>query len=174
MSFFAKLFGRKVAAQITPEKERLHNDFLNGALADLTTLNQRAMEQHGFGSFDEWSLNQEEGILRFMDEAGQIRLETPVVIAGTYSSVSETWLWGWANTSLLPALTDPTLAIREHGTRHDIPDFTEPKISCDEAEAWAMAAVALKLIGGEGVYRGPSGSGYTFLVMGKITSHPGA
>lgn len=174
MGLFDSLFGKKVADQITPEADQRYNEFLNQALAALNAQNQIAAEKFGFGTFDEWSLNQEEGILKFLDEGGTVRIETPVVILGTYSSQSATWMWGWANQSLVPDRTAPTTAIRDYGQTNGISDFTQPKIECDESEAWAMAAASWKLLGGSGVYRGPTGAGYAFLLMKEIKSYPAA
>lgn len=174
MSFFERLFGKKIADQITPEADKKYSEFLNDAVTRLNQANRSAKETHGFGTFDEWGLDQDKGILRFMDERGAIRIETPVTIVGTYSKSSGTWMWGWANQSLVPAITAATSAVRDYGVSNGIPDFTEPKVVCDEQEAWAMAAAAWTIIGGSGVYRAPTGAGYAFLLMGQITSHKGA
>ncbi|SKB00220.1 hypothetical protein SAMN02745166_03098 [Prosthecobacter debontii] len=158
MGLFESIFGKKIADQITPESDKRYNAFLNQSLVELKARNQLAMDDHGLGMFDEWSLNQDEGILRFLDEQGNIRIETPVVILGTYSSQTATWMWGWANRSLVPGLTAATCAVRDYGESNSMEDFTQSKIECDEGEAWAFAAAAWKLLGGSGVYRGPSGA----------------
>ncbi|MFQ3638576.1 MAG: DUF6882 domain-containing protein, partial [Chloracidobacterium sp.] len=94
MGLFESVFGKKIADQITPESDKRYNQFLNDSLAELKAQNQIAADVHGFGTFDEWALDQDEGILRFLDEKGIVRIETPVVIVGTYSLQSSTWMWG--------------------------------------------------------------------------------
>jgi hypothetical protein len=173
MSFFEKLFGKEIADRITPEADKEYNAFLNDALIKLNEANRSAMETHGFGTFDEWSLDQDERILRFMDELGAVRIETPVSIVGTFSEASGSWMWGWANQSLVPSIGSAAAAVRDYGVAKGISDFTEPKIACDEQEAWAMAAAAWTIIGGSGIYRAPTGAGYAFLLMGELTSYSG-
>lgn len=170
MNLIKKIFGKKVAEHLIPSRESQFNALLNEALAEMNALNQRAIEHHGFGTFDRWDLTQEEGILRFSDEAGRVRISSPVTLAGTYSLNTHSFMWGWANKSLLPHLTADLARVRNFGTENSYTDLTASTLQCNEAEAWAMAAIALKIIGGEGVYRGPSGSGYTFIIMKDITS----
>lgn len=174
MGLFDSVFGKKIADQTTPESHKRYNQFLNDSLAELNVQNQLAADCHGLGTFQEWSLNQSEGVLRFLDSEGTIRIETPVVIVGTFSTQSSTWMWGWANQSLASGLTAATTAIRDYGETNQIEDFVQPKIECDENEAWAMAAASWKLLGGSGIYRGPTGAGYAFLLMKNIASYPAA
>lgn len=170
-SLFARLFGKKEPVE-TPAHDTPYDELLACAVANLKTVNNRAIDEHGFGSFDRWDLDQEEGILRFYDPENQVRIATPVVLLGTYSQVSGTWLWGWANESLREPLTKPLEAVRKFGEERRIEDLTERKTACDESEAWGLAAVAMQILGGQGVYRGPAGKGYTFILMKELTSFP--
>jgi hypothetical protein len=41
-------------------------------------------------------------------------------------------------------------------------------------EAWSFAAVANRLVEGNGVYRGPAGSAYVFFTFGPVSLEKGA
>ena len=70
--------------------------------------------------------------------------------------------------SQLPELTQELAAVRQYGEEHGLLDLTEPKWEGEEQDGWAMAAVALKLLGGQAVYCGPSENGLTFLLLRRL------
>ncbi|MFN0050618.1 MAG: DUF6882 domain-containing protein [Planctomycetales bacterium] len=61
------------------------------------------------------------------------------------------------------------LRLKEYGTQHGIDRLTMRKWTSTQDDAWAMAALAVKLCGVQGVYRGPLGpSSYVFMTFGKV------
>ena len=91
-----------------------------------------------------------------------------LIFLGSFSSQTNTWLWGWANRSILEPLTKEVLRVKEYGEREGLMDLVERKIECTEDEAWAFAAVAVRILGGLGVYRGPTGNGCVMLMIKTI------
>jgi hypothetical protein len=92
----------------------------------------------------------------------------PAQIIGTYNSEDRTWMWAWANPSIDERLRADALKVRKYGEEHRIDRLTKPKWEGTEDDAWAMAALAVKLCGEQGAYRGPSGTTYVFIAFGEV------
>ena len=97
----------------------------------------------------------------------------PAVIAkvdfiGSVSTKTNTWLWSWANPSLLDTVRSRTTSIREVGDDRDFPHLTVPKWPAEEADGWDMAAVAAHVLDAQGVYRTPDDYGFTFLALSNM------
>src|ERR1051325_6682709 len=102
----------------------------------------------------DWSVDQDAGQIVFTSPEGVVAT-CPVQIIGTYDTKTGTWLWGWDNPSVEPALQKAARRVRRYGERHDIARLTTRKLKCSEDEAWEFAAFACKLCQGQGAYRGP-------------------
>ncbi len=56
---------------------------------------------------------------------------------------------------------------RWFGDKHDLEDLTSRALKMSEQEAWQMAALALKVNGAHGVYRGPHDGPVIFMTLGE-------
>ena len=167
MGLFDKVFGKKIADEITPSCDDDYNKLLNDCVAEVKRKNQKLADEFGFGSFERWDIDQEIGELVFSD--GDVRkLDCSVTMIGSFSHRSETWMWGWANKSLLESLTRDTNAVRDYGTENGIEDLTVEKTPATEGEAWALSALACRILGGLGLYRGPTGNGFVIMMLKDI------
>lgn len=116
---------------------------------------------------ERWDLNQESGKLVFSLKDG-MKAVCPAQIIGTYNSKDQTWLWAWANPSIEEKLTVDALKLKKYGEEHHIDRLTTRKWVGTEEDAWAMVALAVKLCGEQGAYRGPAGSTYVFMTFGEV------
>ena len=131
-------------------------------------LKTRAHEQAwGLGRIERWDLDQDTGELVFSLPDG-MKAVAPAQIIGTYNSEDHTWMWAWANSSVDEKLREDALKVRKYGERHNIKRLTKSKWVGTEDEAWAMAALAVKLCGAQGAYRGPAGATYVFITFGEV------
>ena len=152
---------------------------LTKAPSDFSTLQRLSLEEldlktkahkdaWGFGRFDRWDFDQDTGELVFSFPDG-IKAVSRAQVIGTYNSKDHTWLWAWANPSIDEKLRADALKVRKYGEEHKIDRLTKPKWVGKEEDAWAMAALAVKLCGKQGAYRGPAGATYVFIVFGEVT-----
>jgi len=82
-----------------------------------------------------------------------------VSLLGSFSHLTQTWLWGWANPSFAqtdPAIA-PTLRIRDFGTQYGITEFTtgEPDLggfAAPHQAATTLAIAAGVVLGGHGTW----------------------
>lgn len=167
MGLFDAIFGKKTADQITPSCDDDYNKLLNDCVAEIERKNQKLVDEYGFGSFQRWDIDQEDGELVFSD-GGVPKLICSVSILGSFSELSETWMWGWANPSLLKTLTRDTEAVREYGEKNRIEDLTVEKTTATEGEAWALSALACRILSGLGLYRGPTGNGFVIMMLKRV------
>ncbi len=165
MGFFDRLFPpKRPTIEDSPEFLAL----LDQSMEELKLKTQAHDESWGLGSFDRWDFSQDDGLLVFSNDDG-FRAECPAQIVGSYSTADESWLWAWANTTLEPSLTLDAQALREYGEAQGHARLTTRKWWGDVDEAWKMAALAVKLRGGQGAYRGPAGMNFVFFTFGEVT-----
>lgn len=134
--------------------------------------NDALSARYGLGNWEAWNLEQETGILTFSN-AGRVGLAFKSCIAGSISSSSGTWLWSWANKSILATMSSPMLATKRFGEERGYPRLSQEKWAADENDGWEVSAVACKLLNGYGVYRAPVASGFLFVVpLGLVSYDP--
>lgn len=167
MGLFYKVFGKKIAGEITPSCDDHYNKLLNECVAEVDRKNQYLADEYGFGSFERWDIDQDIGELVFSD-GGVPKFVCSVTMLGSFSDQSQTWMWGWANPSLLEPLTCDTNAVREYGAQNGIGDLTVEKTAANEGDAWALSALACRILEGRGLYRGPTGNGFVVMMLKDI------
>jgi len=167
MGLFANIFGKKIADQITPQEDSEYNDLLRECMSKIEEKNQALVKEFSLGSFEQWGINQEVGELVFSSQ-GVPKLLCEVVILGSYSNVSETCLWGWANQSLLENLTKETFKVKEYGLKLGISDLIDSKTEVTETEAWDLGSYACRILGGKGLYKGPTGNGFILMMLTSL------
>jgi hypothetical protein len=116
---------------------------------------------------ERWDLNQDSGNLVFALKDG-MKAVCPAQIIGSYNSKDQTWLWAWANPSIDEKLKADALKLKKYGEEHHIDRLITRKWVGTEEDAWAMVALAVKLCGEQGAYRGPAGTTYVFIAFGEV------
>ena len=135
-------------------------------VAELQAKNE-ANKSWGLGSFDRWDVDQEVGDLVFSKDDGTM-VTAPAQIIGSFSTNDNTWLWAWDNPSIVDAMKRDALKVKQYGEERGIEKLTTRKWTGTEEDAWAMTALAVKLTGAQGAYRGPSGNSYVFMTFGEV------
>lgn len=139
-------------------------DFVDGRCDTLSSRQSAMSEQLQINNYPRWDYHQESGQLIF--SGGELPdLVAEVEFVGTLSTVSDTWMWSWANFSLLEPVRSRIEAVRGHGEAHDYPHLTVPKWKADMYDGWHMTAIAVELLGAIGAYRAPSDNGYIFMAI---------
>ena len=121
----------------------------------------------GLDKIVRWDLNQGSGKVEFTLRGG-LKAVADAQIIGTYNSDDRTWLWAWANSSIDEKLQVDALKLLKYGEEHRVERLTTQKWVGTEEDAWAMAALAVKLCGKQGAYRGPAGPTKVFIVFDVV------
>jgi hypothetical protein len=153
------------------EAPRLMNHDEYQSLLDVSMeelrLRTEAHTAWGLGSFDRWSVDQDQGELVFSNADGT-KAVAPVQFIGTFNTENNTWLWAWDNPSILEPLKVDSRKVKQYGEQHGLEQLTERKWEGNEAAAWQMAALAVKLCRAQGAYRGPAGKTLVFMTFGDV------
>ena len=152
------------------DETKLPSDFsiLQKTSIEELKLKTRAHEEAwGLNEISRWDLDQDTGELVF-SFADRKRAVAPAQIIGTYNSEDQTWLWAWANPSVDEKLRKDVLKVRKYGEEHHINRLTNAKWVGTDDDAWAMTALAVKLCGEQGAYRGPASGTYVFMAFGEV------
>jgi hypothetical protein len=114
-----------------------------------------------------WAVDQEAGTIVFTSPDG-ITATCSAQIVGTYNTADSTWLWGWDHPSVALPLREHARKVKDYGEKHGINRLTTRKLNCTEEEAWELAALACKLGGAQGAYRGPAGPTRVFVTFDNV------
>ena len=123
--------------------------------------------EYGTGRYERWDWEQETGEFIFSDQ-GVPKLVADFQIVGSISTFSNTWLWSWANPSILENVRKDIHKVREFGEQNGLVELIEEKWPADELDGWAMTNVTARLLQAKGAYRCPDDNGATFIIFTSV------
>jgi hypothetical protein len=108
-------------------------------------------KEFGLGTWAAWGYDQATNVLTFKDEAGVVKVEAVTTFLGSFSPGGGSWMWGWANTALLPAVRERAEALKGLAEATGMEAFrTQGKLEADEEMAWELAAMGVEQLGARG------------------------
>jgi hypothetical protein len=144
------------------EKLRSH------AAACLDERQDAFMRDFRIGDYERYDYDQDKAQLMF-SSGGKLRLICDVVFAGSISTTSDTWLWSWANDSLLEGVKSRMREVRGYGESHRLERLAGAYWPAQETDGWQMTSIATYLLDGIGAYRVPDENGFIFMVVLKAS-----
>ena len=79
-------------------------------------------------------------------------------------------MWGWANEAFPAPLRTKASKLKRLEALTGFEMFGNEMAEIDPDMAWEIAAMALNLLGSEGVYRGPAGSTQYFYALDQVAN----
>ena len=134
---------------------------------DLCTKQELIDSQFSLSEHKRWDYDQETGLLVFSND-GVPAVIADIEVIGSISTISDTWLWSWANFNLLANVRTRINAVREFGERGGFPRLTVPKWPADQCMGWEVSAIAAHVLDAKGVYRVPTDNGFLYMAMTDI------
>ncbi len=162
------LFRRtRASTPATPHASDLSTLLLEGE--DMIEQLAAAHTSWGLGTADRWGLDQQTGMITwtFPDKTAT----APAQILGTHNVGAASWMWAWANDSILPALCTDSEAVRSWAKDTGNTDLTAPKLDADEELAATLAALSVRITRAIGFYRS-SGAASVYITFGPVTITP--
>ena len=162
------LFRRaRATTPVTPDDSNLSTLLLEGE--DMIEQLAGAHAPWGLGTADRWGLDQQTGIITwtFPDKTAT----APAQILGTHNSGAASWMWAWANDSILPAMRADSEAVRSWANDTGNTNLTAPKLDADDELAATLAALAVRITRATGFYRS-SGQSSVYITFGPVTITP--
>lgn len=129
---------------------------------------QQALAHQARLAHARWTVDQSAGLIQFERPDGRLAT-APVQIIGAWNPSNETFTWGWDHPSVRTRLRAFAERTRWFGEAHELPELTESRVKVSEAQAWRMTAVAMKVNGAVGAYRGPTEGPTIFMAIGELT-----
>ena len=143
------------------------DSYVDQCMKDMEALQDKLQAEFGFGSFERFDFDVPNGALIF-SSGGQPKLRCEICfICSTQESLG-TLQWAWANKSLPEDLTSESLHLKAMSEVTGLEIFSMPVWEASEQEGWEMAAIALKKLGGIGVYRCPTGDSVLFVLIKSV------
>lgn len=114
-----------------------------------------------------WEVDQDKGTIVFTSNNG-IVATCDVQIIGTRNEDDGSWMWAWDHPSVPPELQKHAMRVREYGSENNFNWLTTQMIQCPEDKAWQLTALACKLNGAQGAYRGPAGQTSVYMTFDNV------
>lgn len=133
----------------------------------LQSRQDRLFAEYHLGDYGRYDWDQETGVLSFSRE-GHVALVADFQMVGSTSTMSNTWLWSWANPSIDERVKHRLRDVRKFGDHHRYLKLSCAKWAAEEVDGWEMTSIAARILGAEGAYRTPDEHGCSFLVLSNI------
>lgn len=140
------------------------DDYLDYCYEKLEKKQEKLFQDFQIGNYEKYWYNQERSVLQFIDN-GVIQLEFKVIFIGSWSKKSDTWMWAWANGSMLEEVRQLSSSIQGLYQVTDFDIFKEPIFECDEAMAHELTAFAVEQLDVRGMYISPDGNSLLFMAI---------
>lgn len=111
-----------------------------------------------------WSVDQIQGLIHFERTDGAT-LSAPVQIIGAWNPETHAFTWAWDHPSVQTRLRADAERTRWFGEKHGLAELTDRSLVVSEQEAWRLTAVAMKVNGAAGAYRGPTDGPVVFMTL---------
>ncbi|MES1156320.1 MAG: DUF6882 domain-containing protein [Alphaproteobacteria bacterium] len=114
-----------------------------------------------------WAVDQDAGLIQFERADGAL-VTGPVQILGSWNPRSSLFTWGWDHPSVHTRLRADAERTRWFGDKHGLPELTDRQMQMTELDVWRLTAVAVKVNGAIGAYRGPTEGPIVFMTLGDL------
>lgn len=122
------------------------------------------MNHYGISNFEEYWYDQDKSLLQFKNN-GIVQLSFDVIFVGSWSGLSNTWMWCWANTSMSDEVRVRSSKIRESAAVTGQKMFSEEVFESDEYLAHELAAFAVEHFNSMGIYISPGEKSKLFMAI---------
>jgi hypothetical protein len=126
---------------------------------------ERMNNEYDIGQYEQWNLDQSRATLEFLRDS-RIALSCRIIALGSYTSGS--WKWAWANDSLLPQIAADSTKPKALKEKTGMDIFEMATFEATSEMPWEIAGMALREIGGLGIYRCPSRASDLFVLIKEV------
>ena len=147
--------------------EKEINDFVRSSQELLKQRQANLQTKYQLDTFDRFDWNQQECQLVFSKN------NVPSIIAdiqfvGSYSRITNTWLWSWANPHFEANIKQSMLELKEFGEQNSVAKLITPKWEADEIDGWEMTSIAVNFFHAVGAYRTEEDNGFTYMILNSV------
>lgn len=147
------------------------DSYVTESLDQLDASQERLRAQWKLGTYEHFDWDQTTGILTF-SSGGEAKVLADFQFTGTISKTSHTWLWAWANPTDLAPLRRDVEKVKKFGQERGFDKLVEKKWPADEADGWAMTAIAARVLKADGAYRTEGEKIFSYMVLKNVRKAP--
>lgn len=109
----------------------------------------------------DWLFDQDAGTITFGGEKAY-----PAQLLGTVVERTGSWLWAWANESVVASVSEDARALQRLGETNGVAAFVTAELSLsNDLPGEALALIASELVDADAYYRGPYDGGAAFILL---------
>ena len=138
--------------------------YMNLCFQEIGTRQNELLEQYGLQNYKDFYYSQTTGTLQFKTE-GKVGIEFEVIQIGSWSSISGSWMWAWANESVTDQKSVKIKELAEI-TGYDI--FSLEAFEAKESTAHQLTAISAYYLDAIGYYIAPFGELKSFMALIKV------
>jgi len=148
-----------------------YSDLMQKATEYTSRRNQEVRETWSLGELPRFDWDQQQGEFRF-SRNGTVCIVADIQFIGSWSETAGTWLWAWANESVLEPMKREVREVLQFGRSNDLEELTESQWEGPIEAALDMAALSCYILQSDMVYRAPDSTkaAYTFLSLRNLRS----
>lgn len=146
-----------------------YRELMQKATAYTRLRNEEARETWSLGSLPRFDWDQQQGQLSFSRE-GKVYVVADIQFVGSWSERAGTWMWAWANESLLEPMKKEVREVLEFGRSNNLEELIDPVWKGPIEAAWDMTSLSCYILQSEMAYRAPDfdKAAYTFLSLRNL------
>lgn len=143
------------------------NEFIDYCYLQLEEKQDKLSSEYGVGNCEQYWYSQKSKTLQFKNE-GKVIQEFCVVFIGSWSPISNTWMWSWANSSMTDEVRQDSSKIKELSNAIGLDFFEVPIFRSNEDTISDLVAMSVEHLEAIGMYKAPSERSNLFMaIMGK-------
>jgi hypothetical protein len=131
-----------------------YDHYVREARALLKERQEQLTKDYDLGEWERYDWNQDRQEL-----VGTPKVIAKVQFVGSYSKLSNTWRWAWANDTVLPDVKTDIVRVKQLGVEKRWSQLSQPQWSGTQRDGWDMTGVALRVLDARGAYRSPDENG---------------
>jgi hypothetical protein len=142
--------------------------YIESCMLEAEAKQESLMTNYRVGAHAKFWMNQEAGTLQFQNDAGEAKVEAVFTPIASFSTKTRTWLWSWANESLVPPLREKATRLKELAGVTGLEAMSQAQLSVDETMVNELTAMAVHHLGAQGYYRIPTGHLFLCLALEEV------
>ena len=141
--------------------------YMNLCFQEIGSRQKKLLEQYGLQNYKDFFYSQETETLQFKTD-GKVEIEFEVIQIGSWSSISGSWMWAWANESLMEKTKQKSVKIKELAeiTGYDV--FLLEAFEAKESIAHQLTAISAHYLNAIGYYIAPFNELKSFLALTRV------
>ena len=150
-----------------PRHDAAFAELVETSMAYLHARQNELEVQYRLDNYPRYDWHQDPAELVFSDQ-GKPKVIADIQFVGSISTRSGSWMWSWANASLLESAKSKIRQVRTYGDTHSLLKLACGYWDAEEVDGWEMTAVAAFLLKAKGAYRSPDERGFTFMILTNV------